>query len=534
MGYTASKVLEVARGELGYCEKETNSQLDNPTANAGDGNYTKYARDLYAAGYYQANKNGYAWCDVFHDYCHYIASGKDAELAQKITCQTGVYGAGCSWSAKYYKAQNRLYTSDPKPGDQIFFGTSIEKAEHTGIVEKVENGIVTTIEGNTSNKVARRTYQLTYAKIVGYGRPYYDEEDTVVEETTPATTVTGTVSTGTDAFAQKIWAYLLAKIGNEYGVAGLIGNLYAESGLRSNNMQNSYESKPGYTDVTYTAAVDNESYDNFVKDAVGYGLAQWTCWSRKQNLLAYAKECKKSIGDYEMQLAFLYKELSESYKGVLSDLKNATSVLAASNSVLTKFERPADQGESVQKKRAEFGQKYYDKYAEKKETTTETTATSKLKYGVGDIVYFGGTKHYASANSTTAKATKSCKAKITAISENSKHPYHCRAVNDSGAFISGKVYGWVDEADVAAVSTATSTTTQKTLKTGSKLKLSNVALYASSTSKTKAATKTGTYYVWSATAIRGRIRITNSAANVGKSGQIAGWINLADAKNALV
>ena len=77
MAYTASKLLEIARGELGYKEKETNSQLDNPTANAGDGNWTKYARDLHSAGYYQAAKNGYAWCDMFVDWCFWQLAGKD-------------------------------------------------------------------------------------------------------------------------------------------------------------------------------------------------------------------------------------------------------------------------------------------------------------------------------------------------------------------------------------------------------------------------------------------------------------------------
>ena len=39
------------------------------------------------------------------------------------------------------------------------------------------------------------------------------------------------------------------------------------------------------TDTEYTSAVDDGRYKNFVKDGAGYGLAQWTFWSRKQNLL---------------------------------------------------------------------------------------------------------------------------------------------------------------------------------------------------------------------------------------------------------
>lgn len=69
----------------------------------------------------------------------------------------------------------------------------------------------------------------------------------------------------------------------------LMGNLYAESALSPKNLQNSYERKLGYTDDTYTAAVDSGAYKNFVKDSAGYGLAQWTYWSRKQNMLAFAQ-----------------------------------------------------------------------------------------------------------------------------------------------------------------------------------------------------------------------------------------------------
>jgi hypothetical protein len=54
-----------------------------------------------------------------------------------------------------------------------------------------------------------------------------------------------------------------------------------ESGLKPNNVQNSYESSLGMTDEEYTIAVDNGTYTNFVNDAVGYGLAQWTFWSLK-------------------------------------------------------------------------------------------------------------------------------------------------------------------------------------------------------------------------------------------------------------
>lgn len=174
---------------------------------------------------------------------------------------------------------------------------------------------------------------------------------------------------------QKIWNYLHEKLGNAYGAAGLMGNLYAESALNPKNLQNSYESKLGYTDDTYTAAVDNGSYTKFCSDSAGYGLAQWTFSTRKAALLAYAQAAGKSVGDLETQLAFLYKELSESYSSVLSTLKNAASVKAASDAVLTKFEKPADQSDSVKTKRAGYGQTYYDTYAEKGADTSMSNSS---------------------------------------------------------------------------------------------------------------------------------------------------------------
>ena len=164
--------------------------------------------------------------------------------------------------------------------------------------------------------------------------------------------------------AAVIWNFLKSKGLNDYAVAGIMGNLFAESALNPHNLQNSYEKKLNMTDDKYTAAVDNGTYNNFVRDSAGYGLAQWTYWSRKQGLLDHARKQGASIGDLNMQLSFLWKELS-GYTAVMNTLKTAASVLAASNAILTGFEKPADQSAAVQKKRAEYGKKYYDKYVKK-------------------------------------------------------------------------------------------------------------------------------------------------------------------------
>ena len=160
-----------------------------------------------------------------------------------------------------------------------------------------------------------------------------------------------------------IWEFLIGKGLTEAGVAGLMGNLYAESGLSPQNLQNSYEKKLGYTDMTYTAAVDSGKYTDFVHDSAGYGLAQWTYWSRKEGLLKLTQKKGVSIGNLQMQLEYLIWELETSYKAVLSTLKSTDSVKEASDAVLLQFEKPADQSAAVQKKRTEYSQKYYDTFA---------------------------------------------------------------------------------------------------------------------------------------------------------------------------
>lgn len=153
-----------------------------------------------------------------------------------------------------------------------------------------------------------------------------------------------------------------------------MGNLFAESGLIPTNLQNSYESELGMNDASYTAAVDNGSYTNFTHDSAGYGLAQWTYWSRKQGLFQLCKSRGKSIGDLNTQLDFLYQELTTSYSQLLKILKTTSSVEEASNLVVTQFERPVDQSFDALKQRALYSQRYFNTYSTQKEEM------AKMKY----------------------------------------------------------------------------------------------------------------------------------------------------------
>lgn len=163
--------------------------------------------------------------------------------------------------------------------------------------------------------------------------------------------------------AEKIWNFFLDERFSIYGIAALMGNLFAESGLDPKNLQNSCEKRLNYTDAEYTAAVDNGTYKNFAYDGAGYGLPQFTFPSRKEAFYKYAKAAGKSIGDLETQLLFMVKEMKKDFKSVYSALKTASDVKTASDLVLKKYEAPKDQSDAVKRKRAEYGQEYFNRFS---------------------------------------------------------------------------------------------------------------------------------------------------------------------------
>lgn len=169
------------KGEVGYIEKRTNAQLQDKIANAGNGNYTKYAEEIDTKypNFYNGPKNGFPWCDVFLDDGFINVFGYD--MAIKLLCtKEKSSGAGCIYSADYYRSKGRFFKT-PQVGDQIFFGSAGNET-HTGIVVAVTSSTVTTIEGNTSSEagvvpnggmVCEKDYPRNKSYIVGYGRPDY-------------------------------------------------------------------------------------------------------------------------------------------------------------------------------------------------------------------------------------------------------------------------------------------------------------------------------------------------------------------------
>ena len=134
MDKAIEKVILIAKNEIGYLEKKSNSQLDSKTANAGSNNHTKYWRDI------KPSYQGQPWCACFVSWCFMKAFG--LETAKKLLKH---------WPYVYCPTMNGLFmlNANPKVGDIVIFkhnGTFT----HTGLVTAVVGDRFYTIEGNTS------------------------------------------------------------------------------------------------------------------------------------------------------------------------------------------------------------------------------------------------------------------------------------------------------------------------------------------------------------------------------------------------
>lgn len=129
-------------------------------ANESDGSHMKFIN------WYGGFGRGTPWCAIFVSWCANQAGVSTSIIPKYASCSTGR-----SWfENKGLFKYKGSYT--PQRGDIIFFLSN--GASHTGIVEKVSSGKVHTVEGNTSDKVARRSYDLSNARITGYGIPKYN------------------------------------------------------------------------------------------------------------------------------------------------------------------------------------------------------------------------------------------------------------------------------------------------------------------------------------------------------------------------
>ena len=354
MSYDRNKVIALAESEVGYHEKASNRQLDDKTANSGSGNWTKYARDLDALGdFYNGPKNGYAYCDIFYDWLLYKCFGKEA--AMKLLCQPRYSaGAGCYYSAQYYKQYGQFYGPNtvPQPGDQIFFTYKAGEVSHTGLVVSVSGSTVNTIEGNTSDGVYRRSYQIGSGSIYGYGRPKWDDGGGSQQ------------ATHTDSDDQ-ITALANEVIAGKWGdgaarVAALsaAGHDYTAVQARVNEILSGKTTSGTETPVAaqaYTVGKSNEeTIFNFCKEVLGlslaaicgvlaniekesgfktgaigdggtsYGVCQWHA-TRYDSLKSWCASNGKDYTALDGQLWYMKHELETSHAAVLTKMKSCAN-----------------------------------------------------------------------------------------------------------------------------------------------------------------------------------------------------------------
>ena len=174
------KVLSEAKKWVGYLEKNSDYKLDDYTANAGSGNYTRFAREYCNLGFgsygvYQAQP----WCAMAVTVIFYEALG----YAQASKIITGY--AYCPYGVQHWKDRGRWHARSgytPQKGDVIFFHNGAEST-HTGIVYDVSDGRVYTYEGNTSDgntvianggEFCAKSYSLSNSRILGYGNPDWE------------------------------------------------------------------------------------------------------------------------------------------------------------------------------------------------------------------------------------------------------------------------------------------------------------------------------------------------------------------------
>ena len=385
---TAQNVVDVALNEVGYVEKATNEQLNDPKANPGDNNYTKYGEWM--------GVNGDYWCASFVCWCFGTAANGSKEKAAQLL--GGKLSALCQAILNQMSSQNRM-TNDPAPGDLIFFDTGAidGKANHIGIVISATADKVNTVEGNTSSgskvepnggEVAKKSYNRSNERIIGYARPFYDDASDfqgVSAYTSTDTSTDGTSTTGTSAITgttessssglnffsnigsklsslgDRIQNFLFSgnkedlkepqttTDGTSTGDSGVLDSATAqEASVQAFNFDGSdnaealwnYFKSLGYSDAATSAIIGNLQGESGVSlnpaqvqigSGHAAGLAQWESYKNKSGrwleMSNFAQAQGKDWTDLGSQAQFIHHELSGSQKHYFT--KNSKAMQAA-------------------------------------------------------------------------------------------------------------------------------------------------------------------------------------------------------------
>lgn len=183
-----------------------------------------------------------------------------------------------------------------------------------------------------------------------------------------------------------VWEFLKKNGLTDAGAAGLMGNLFAESAINSVIYENIYKAKLGLSDQEYVDVVNRGTYKDFVTDQVGFGLAQWTYYTRKQALL---DKCKGKIGDLKCQLSYLMDEFNTDFVQILDVLKTSDDVRTCSDLVMVEFENPEDQSPERKNGRYNYSLGYYKMFSEGGNDDENPDTGDYITYTIvsGDTLY---------------------------------------------------------------------------------------------------------------------------------------------------
>ena len=168
---------------------------------------------------------------------------------------------------------------------------------------------------------------------------------------------------------QTIWQYLKSKGFSNVAAAALMGNMEAESNCVPFRLQGDFTTDYQRS-VDYTQRLDagQISRNDFIYNGPGgggYGLMQWTYWSRKAGLYDLAQEQGVSVGDAFIQVEWLVRELWQNeFKPVLEVLQNSVSIRECCDYLVRRYLRPADQSDAVCAYRAKLAREFYNEFAE--------------------------------------------------------------------------------------------------------------------------------------------------------------------------
>lgn len=129
---------------------------------------------------------------------------------------------------------------------------------------------------------------------------------------------------------------------SQAGALAMMGNWQCESGLEPNRVQGDFSP---YRTISkdYVRRIENFTLqrDAFAHDAKGFGLAQWTYWSRKEALWVMWHSSGLSIASPELQVKFALYELKTDYSGLYDYLCVSNDLYTATSRICKEYERPA-------------------------------------------------------------------------------------------------------------------------------------------------------------------------------------------------